>query len=140
MQNRKIFDVFRSGWESIGRIGQNYLLQNHQKSRLMIALLLHFFSGTGHLLKSPFCVHPKTGFVCVPIDPQRIDEFDPTKVPRLGELMEQLSQASASAEGEASEAAASAQHLLPYKQTTLRPYIEFFDNFVVGCVSSKLVD
>uniref|UniRef100_A0A5K3FX07 DNA primase small subunit n=1 Tax=Mesocestoides corti TaxID=53468 RepID=A0A5K3FX07_MESCO len=87
-------------------------------------------SGTGHLLKSPFCVHPKTGFVCVPIDPQRIDEFDPTKVPRLGELMEQLSQASASAEGEASEAAASAQHLLPYKQTTLRPYIEFFDNFV----------
>ena len=28
-------------------------------------------------MKSPWCVHPKTGRVCVPIDPTKVDEWDP---------------------------------------------------------------
>ncbi|KAA3460092.1 DNA primase small subunit-like isoform X1 [Gossypium australe] len=64
-----------------------------------------------HLLKAPFCVHPKTGNVgrnfilvvssvfqlfsplgrvCVPIDPNNCDEFDPTTVPTLSQLLEEL--------------------------------------------------
>ncbi|KAH9606019.1 hypothetical protein KSS87_021036 [Heliosperma pusillum] len=43
-----------------------------------------------HLLKAPFCVHPKTGRVCVPIDPDRCEEFDPTSVPTLSQLLEEL--------------------------------------------------
>ncbi|XP_011028010.1 PREDICTED: DNA primase small subunit [Populus euphratica] len=43
-----------------------------------------------HLLKAPFCVHPKTGHVCVPIDPNHCDEFDPTAVPTLLQLFEEL--------------------------------------------------
>ncbi|KAG0497075.1 hypothetical protein HPP92_001766 [Vanilla planifolia] len=43
-----------------------------------------------HLLKAPFCVHPKTGRVCVPIDPQHCDSFDPTAVPTLSKLLEEL--------------------------------------------------
>jgi DNA primase small subunit len=34
-----------------------------------------------HLLKSPFCVHPKTGKVCVPIDPTKADGFECDNVP-----------------------------------------------------------
>ncbi|KAK7372842.1 hypothetical protein VNO80_06230 [Phaseolus coccineus] len=41
-----------------------------------------------HLLKAPFCVHPKTGRVCVPIDPNRCDDFDPTTVPTLSQIEE----------------------------------------------------
>eukprot|EP00250_Pteridium_aquilinum_P000446 c10489_g1_i1 orf=463-1899(-) len=43
-----------------------------------------------HLLKAPFCVHPKTGRVCVPIDPEECDSFDPTAVPTVADLLEEL--------------------------------------------------
>ncbi|CAM9579800.1 unnamed protein product [Phaeothamnion confervicola] len=43
-----------------------------------------------HLLKSPFVAHPKTGRICVPIDPRRIDDFDPFAVPTLGRLARQI--------------------------------------------------
>ena len=46
--------------------------------------------GLNHLLKSPFCVHPKTGRVCVPIDPSKIDDFDPFEVPRVQDLLQDL--------------------------------------------------
>eukprot|EP00438_Fugacium_kawagutii_P006732 Skav219144 [mRNA] locus=scaffold1574:741194:747181:+ [translate_table: standard] len=44
-----------------------------------------------HLLKSPFVVHPKTGRVCVPIDPDNLKDFDPATVPTIGKLVEELS-------------------------------------------------
>ncbi|GAB4814860.1 hypothetical protein N2152v2_001906 [Parachlorella kessleri] len=43
-----------------------------------------------HLLKAPFCVHPKTGKVCVPIDPELAWEFDPDAVPTVAGLLGQL--------------------------------------------------
>lgn len=35
-------------------------------------------------------VHPKTGRVCVPIDPANVREFDPFTVPTVGELARQI--------------------------------------------------
>ena len=39
--------------------------------------------GLNHLLKSPFCIHPKTGRICIPFNPDDIDDFDPMKVPTI---------------------------------------------------------
>ncbi|KAK2649309.1 hypothetical protein Ddye_016798, partial [Dipteronia dyeriana] len=33
-----------------------------------------------HLLKATFCVHPKTSRVCIPIDPENYEKFDPSAV------------------------------------------------------------
>ncbi len=41
-------------------------------------------------LQAPFCVHPKTGKVCVPLEPSAADEFDPDGVPTVHSLMRQL--------------------------------------------------
>jgi len=46
-----------------------------------------------HLLKAPFCVHPKTGRVCVPVDPETVDAFDPANVPTVGQLIQELDEA-----------------------------------------------
>jgi DNA primase small subunit len=51
--------------------------------------------GMNHLLKSPFSIHPKTGFVSIPIDLNSLGYFDPCKedsVPKLDQLCQQVEQ------------------------------------------------
>jgi len=58
-----------------------------------------------HLLKAPFCVHPKTGRVCVPVDPMRIEEFDPARVPTVGQLLKEIDEAMVINSGDGTEVA-----------------------------------
>ena len=56
-----------------------------------------------HLLKAPFCVHPATGRVCVPVDPEKVSEFDPEKVPTVGMLLRELDEALGRDDGDGKE-------------------------------------
>jgi len=77
-----------------------------------------------HLLKSPFCVHPKTGRVCVPIEVAKVDDFDPFLVPTLPQLMQELDQFD-EADDEASRLRKD------WQKTSLRKYFEPFQkNFL----------
>ena len=47
-------------------------------------------SSHASCMQAPFCVHPKTGKVCIPIDPQRSSNFDPDAVPKLEAISQEL--------------------------------------------------
>jgi DNA primase small subunit len=72
-----------------------------------------------HLLKSPFCVHPKTGRVCVPIRVADIDDFDPFNVPTLPQLMDELDRFDKKADE-------GGRDIPDWQKTSLREYFEPF--------------
>ena len=80
-----------------------------------------------HLLKSPFCVHPKTGRVCVPIQAKDIDTFDPFSVPHLGQLMQELDDF----DKQHADDDTLRSSLPNWKKTSLKGYFEpFIKNFL----------
>ncbi|KAJ3349259.1 hypothetical protein GGF32_005732 [Allomyces javanicus] len=75
-----------------------------------------------HLLKAPFCVHPKTGRVCVPIDPARCTDFDPLNVPTVAGLVRELNEAiDVETDG-----------VPDWAKTSLKPHLQYFKSFVDG--------
>jgi DNA primase small subunit len=73
-----------------------------------------------HLLKSPFVVHPKTGRVCVPIDPELVSAFDPAAVPTIGALITELNGGT------------------DVRQTSLRQYTSFFETRFLQPLEAEL--
>ncbi len=89
-----------------------------------------------HLLKSPFCVHPKTGRVCVPIDPRDFATFDPFAVPTLAGLMRELDEYDGGAAGGGEGAGAAVAH--DWQKTSLRgPFESFRRNFLVPLLNDE---
>lgn len=81
-----------------------------------------------HLLKSPFCVHPKTGRVCVPINIEKVEEFDPFDVPTLPQLMRELDEF---AKEHSEEDSDSKRKLVDWQKTSLKVPFEYFQKQVL---------
>ncbi|KAJ4303596.1 p48 polypeptide of DNA primase [Kalmusia sp. IMI 367209] len=81
-----------------------------------------------HLLKSPFVVHPATGRICVPIDPRKVEEFDPLAVPKVTELLVEIDEW----QGEDVE-----KKVQDWEKTSLKPYIDYFRVFVAGLLKEE---
>ncbi|NXS12226.1 PRI1 primase, partial [Neodrepanis coruscans] len=93
--------------------------------------------GVGHLLKSPFSVHPKTGRISVPLDLQRLDQFDPFAVPTITSLCHELDTAGSDGEQEDVGETEPKRRARDYKKTSLAPYVRVFEQFVEGLESAR---
>ncbi|EGV64312.1 hypothetical protein CANTEDRAFT_114015 [Yamadazyma tenuis ATCC 10573] len=110
-----------------------------------------------HLLKSPFCIHPSTGNICVPFDPHsnisgnKDDDsygFNPMNAPNLRKLQDELeiwdtrrvsdSSQTLASEYDISDSEANDRRLADYEKTSLKPYVNYFAKFVNGLVKDEL--
>ena len=95
-----------------------------------------------HLLKSPFVIHPGTGRVCVPINLEKLEKFDPLGVPTVTELLGEIDEFDsrsmhATAEnGKGAEdggvGGEGAKKMPDYEKTSLKPYVEYFRTHVAA--------
>ena len=65
-------------------------------------------SQATHLLKGPFCVHPETGYISVPMSLELLEEFDLNKKPKIDNLLKNN----------------------PDDNEYFKKYRQFFENFV----------
>lgn len=88
-------------WDTLVRIVRHHQAKSpDRKMRYAIEEILleltyprldiHVSKGVNHLLKSPFCVHPKTGKICVPFHARAVDKFNPSKVPTINQLISEV--------------------------------------------------
>ncbi|GAB6028244.1 hypothetical protein CHUAL_002431 [Chamberlinius hualienensis] len=87
--------------------------------------------GLNHLLKSPFCVHPKSGRICVPVDPQNLSTFNPFTVPTINQLITEINVYDATLHETIMETdCAEKKKIKDYKKTSLNQSIEIFKDFI----------
>ncbi|XP_076894687.1 uncharacterized protein LOC143547056 [Bidens hawaiensis] len=92
-----------------------------------------------HLLKAPFCVHPKTGRVCVPIDPNICDEFDPTNAPTLSKLLREINTGGLQAEDEEVwERTSMAKSIRYFKESFLQPLLKSCKDEMEAAYNAKI--
>ena len=93
--SRSVWNIFSGYFESLRVRGQlkpklKYIIEEIQMAMLYPRLDINVSKGTNHLLKAPFCVHPKTGKVCVPFNPNLVQKFDPMTVPTINLLLDEI--------------------------------------------------
>lgn len=93
--------------------------------------------GMNHLLKSPFCVHPKTGKVCIPINPKTVDKFDPLNVPTINALIDEINTFDAKEEAAREEYTLTAKRIKDYKKTSMNKPLHLFQEFLRGLEDAR---
>jgi DNA primase small subunit len=124
-------------WNIISEKVNNYIKNkefNKRKSKkfLMMEIMLQYAyprldiavsKGMNHLLKAPFVIHPKTGRVCVPFNPAKVEKFDPRDVPTVLQLVEEIDKFTKDADEAMKKVKA-------YKMTSMKEPVAIFEEFL----------
>lgn len=162
-KEQKSVSTSRAKWEDINAVAQKVLKNQIQVSQLTDAkkeiifyymyprLDLEVSKQMIHLLKSPFCIHPGTGNVCVPFDPEHNlsgnpdDDtygFNPMTAPNLSQLQNEIDTWEAKRVDRGSsqplDESDSPARMADFEKTSLKPYIDYFANFVSGLIKEEL--
>ncbi|CAH1103650.1 unnamed protein product [Psylliodes chrysocephalus] len=97
-----------------------------------LRLDINVTKGLIHLLKAPFCVHPKTGKVCVPFDANKVDCFNPNTVPTIHGLIEEIENYGQKIKDSSSTEIDAKSKIEDYKKTSLVEGMTVFENFLKG--------
>jgi DNA primase small subunit len=82
-----------------------------------------------HLLKSPFVIHPATGKVCVPLEVDKVEQFDPIKdCPGVAQLLREMNKAVQQSGISLAKEKGQLSNLKGYwDQTSLAPFVQTMD-------------
>ncbi|KAH9501016.1 DNA primase small subunit [Dermatophagoides farinae] len=114
---------------SNNRIRHRYFLEEIKFQFCYPRLDINVTRGLNHLLKVPFSIHPKTGRICVPIDFEKLDQFDPFAVPTLSTLIEEMDKISITQDTEKTTDDCTITTSIAYR-TSLAPSLNLFRKFI----------
>ncbi|XP_063226163.1 DNA primase small subunit isoform X2 [Bacillus rossius redtenbacheri] len=109
---------------------QHFLVEEIMLQYAYPRLDINVTKGLNHLLKAPFCIHPKTGKVCVPFNPRSAEKFNPITVPTISQLVEEVNEYDSKAIEEAGNAEANVKRVKDYKKTSMNKGIMVFEEFL----------
>ncbi|KAL7288164.1 hypothetical protein TKK_0017718 [Trichogramma kaykai] len=115
-----------------------FLIQEIMLQYAYPRLDINVSKGMNHLLKSPFCIHPKTGKVCIPINPKVVDQFDPKSVPTITTLIDEVNAFDAKELKEQGESIDNVKRIKDYKKTSLNKPFHAFQEFLRGIENSQM--
>ncbi|KAK2575139.1 hypothetical protein KPH14_008856 [Odynerus spinipes] len=114
--------------------GTKWYLYRHLREEVMLQyayprLDINVTKARNHLLKSPFCIHPKTGKVCIPFTVKTVEKFQPDKVPTIMTLIEEINEFDAKEKTEEVNNLDTTK-IKDYKKTSLRKSLHIFHEFL----------
>lgn len=164
-KEQRTLSTSKSKWEDINIIAKKTLKHQNQVNQLNEAkkdIIVYYMyprldievsKQLIHLLKSPFCIHPGTGNVCVPFNPlknlsdDKDDDsygFNPMNAPNLSLLQTELEiwetkriKGDSSQQGD-SETESDDRRVLDFEKTSLKPYVDYFAKFVNDLLKDEL--
>ncbi|ETN63546.1 DNA primase [Anopheles darlingi] len=131
--SKKIWKEFVAFFEEMRTSGNNrnrrikFIVEETILAFTYPRLDINVTKGFNHLLKAPFCVHPKTGKICVPFNPNIASKFDPTDVPTITDLLKEVN---AFDEKNTVEGEETRSRIKDYKKTSMFKGTVIFEEFL----------